>query len=974
MERALNYDTLTIALGELPDVPGPDELQRLLADAELSLFAGQLEIPDQLIRVGWYLHAVGSTGRDRVPWDRRQRAFRISAHILELAAADVERDRSERLQLVFGAEVGYRRGGLDPNAAAVFAQARSLLIDPVGEQRDWWATVALEAGVHLLSFRTSETFAWLRGRRPGFSALRRRIALTDLAGTMFGPAEHVVEACFGILRFLIFGDRPALVSAQRRLTRVLDAGEEPATTTERWIAACLLALSAEFDAASVWTALPPDVPDAARRALTSTFPPVLTLWEPQRELLAGRQGTPHVLSLATRRAVLAVPTSAGKTLVAQIIVLAELAAERSVCLVAPQRSLVREIRRALHPRVRALRKRLGHELPDFLADFAAELLRDEAPDVDVMTPERFAALLRADPEAVLSRYQLFVFDEAHLVGDPGRGFSLEGALTYLHWRTQSTEHRIILMSAAIGNEAAFQTWLQRGEPGEPYRSPWRGPRRLTAAFTTRAEWREETHIVPKGRERIHRLSYPLRGVISFAVPGAGTRSYQTVKPIGELVFKRNHDGTRGDRDSDRSTPHYKHVAGLAAFLGRVGPVLTVTGTRLDAQRLARAIASHLPERDGTDRARDAIGAMLDPAHPLVALLPHGVAYHHAGLPLEVLALLEDELRAGRLEHLVSTTTLTEGVNLPVRTVVLAETRWEGSEVHLAGPRMLNALGRAGRAGIETEGWVVFAPSGRAPSDPERHLPQPEQLEIRSQLATEQTLDALVAFESRRREAADAVFGDVPEALHQFTSFVWYVLACEEVLGSILDAERLDEIVGTLFVARQIGPDDLARLRAFSQDVRSTYISSDPTRRRAWARPGTRVASARQLDDLGRQLATAAVDREDRSEAAAAVALLDETGILDALLELPDIDDDVWTFRVSPRGRARIDVDLADVLVRWIGGQPLAGIADAVLRDITDREWRLEQIVDRVSRGFGHAISWMIASALERANLGVSWGG
>ena len=46
MERALNRDDLTLALGELPDVPAPEELQRLLADAELALFAARTNVPD----------------------------------------------------------------------------------------------------------------------------------------------------------------------------------------------------------------------------------------------------------------------------------------------------------------------------------------------------------------------------------------------------------------------------------------------------------------------------------------------------------------------------------------------------------------------------------------------------------------------------------------------------------------------------------------------------------------------------------------------------------------------------------------------------------------------------------------------------------------------------------------------------------------------------------------------------------------
>jgi DEAD/DEAH box helicase/Helicase conserved C-terminal domain len=716
----------------------------------------------------------------------------------------------------------------------------------------------------------------------------------------------------------------------------------------------------------VWTALPPDTPDAARRALTSTSPPVLTLWEPQRELLASDASTAHLLSPATTRAVLSIPTSAGKTLVAQILVLVELArSEQSVCLIAPQRSLVREIRTALLPRVRALRRRMGAVVPDFLADLTLDLLDDEPPDVDIMTPERFATMLRADPSEVLSRYGLFIFDEAHLVGDSGRGFALEGALSYLHWLTRETTHRIVLMSAAIGNEAVLQGWLQSGEPTAPFRSEWRGPRRLTAAFTTTPEWTSEQDLPPTGRGKLHRLSYPLTGVISFSIPGGGTRSFTTVEPIGDLVFRRSAAGGRGARDA-QSTPHYLHVAALATVLEHAGPTLTITGTRQDAQRLAGAIAAGRPETAATRRTRGALSTMLDEEHPLVDLVARGVAYHHAGLPLDVLALIEEELRAGRLSHIVSTTTLTEGVNLPVHTVVLAETRWEGSEVHISGPRMLNAIGRAGRAGIETEGWVVFAPSGRAPSQPERHLPEAEELEIQSRLATETALRELTEFELRRREAADAVFTALPETLEQFTSFVWYVLASQEAISGVLDDDQLDQIIDTLLAARQLDGGALDRLRAFARDVRTTYINSDGQRRRAWALSGMRVSSARSVDELGQRLAVAAVDRPDRGAVAGAIAILDSSGLLPELLALPDVERNAWRFRASPRG-ADVEVNLAEALARWTEGEPLSQMADSLLSEVPDRTWRLEQMVDHVSRGFGHAISWVISAVLDRAN-------
>jgi hypothetical protein len=63
----------------------------------------------------------------------------------------------------------------------------------------------------------------------------------------------------------------------------------------------------------------------------------------------------------------------------------------------------------------------------------------------------------------------------------------------------------------------------------------------------------------------------------------------------------------------------------------------------------------------------------------------------------------------------------------------------------------------------------------------------------------------------------------------------------------------------------------------------------------------------------------------------------------------------------------VEVSLATALQSWIAGEPLSVLAEHLLGEVPDPEWRLEQIVDRVSRGFGHAISWMIAAVLERAN-------
>ena len=55
-----------------------------------------------------------------------------------------------------------------------------------------------------------------------------------------------------------------------------------------------------------------------------------------------------------------------------------------------------------------------------------------------------------------------------------------------------------------------------------------------------------------------------------------------------------------------------------------------------------------------------------------ALLPRGVAVHHAGLLPQVKLLVEELFQAGKLRAVFATDTLALGINMPARTVVVGE--------------------------------------------------------------------------------------------------------------------------------------------------------------------------------------------------------------------------------------------------------------------------------------------------------------
>ena len=591
------------------------------------------------------------------------------------------------------------------------------------------------------------------------------------------------------------------------------------------------------------------------------------------------------------------------------------------------RSLGREVRDALRGRLRVIQRELPPDLPDFLLEILQEL---PAPTIDVMTPERLGHLLRHDTNGVLNRYGMFIFDEAHLIADPHRGFGLEWVLALLNWKTRSSNHRLVLLSAALGNRAQIMSWISPDQTGQLFSSEWRGPRRLHAVFYTDADWEKQERETVASGDWPERLRYPLLGRVQLRpAEGLQAREVAFQSPLGSLAFRVSKDGIREKERHGSSTKQYIMNARIVEAVGHAGPVLVVMSTRLMARQMARAIAELVPASTLTRELTAFVRARLGDEHPLVSLLPHRVAYHHAGLPTNVLESLEEALRAEQLLYLTATTTLTEGVNLPVRTVVLAETRYEGQDPgsQILGARLINAMGRAGRATKESEGWVIVCKPGRPErGDFDQMRPADEDLTVTSRLATKEALDALAVFEEVSRHAADAVFTHHAREIDNFISFVWFLMAGFDELNEVPSASDLDGALEATLGFTQLDAGQQARWRKVAMTVRDTYSTVGAPARQRWARTGTSLPSARLLDEIGARTAESAERAIAASrpigDAMTAIDVLDKADALSRLLQLREAPG-TWGFRPTPKAKTRIDVSPAEFLRAWIGGAEIS---------------------------------------------------
>ncbi len=430
MERAVDPALLALALGQHTsgELPSAAELTEMIASIEIALVRGVTnELDSRLEPAAWYLHGIASSSivANAYSPERQARAFAVSAHAFDLLLNQPDLDDKQRLALAFAAQVGYHRADLTPNSTAIYRRMREEL-GAVGEPGLDLENTALRLGIAFLGLDHRGLSGRLRSWRTPADQLAVAMGRENLVGTMFGPTSQIVLGVGACLSFLRLGDRAQLEIGRAALASVVSGEAGPADLEIRWVASHLLRIAEGMGESSIWAVLPPGTPPAVAQSFTFGTPPVLTLWPPQRELLASARLNP--LSPSSERLFISVPTSAGKTLLAQLIVCSHLAnASGSVCYVTPLRSLGREMRQAMRTRLAILNRKLASDLPDAANEtwLAALGVDAEPPAVDIMTPERLMNAIRRDPASTLSRYSLFIVDEALLIAQSSRGFLLE---------------------------------------------------------------------------------------------------------------------------------------------------------------------------------------------------------------------------------------------------------------------------------------------------------------------------------------------------------------------------------------------------------------------------------------------------------------------------------------------------------------------------------------------------------------------
>jgi ATP-dependent RNA helicase HelY len=433
-----------------------------------------------------------------------------------------------------------------------------------------------------------------------------------------------------------------------------------------------------------------------------------------------------------RSVVLVLPTGAGKTTVSELKIAATLAAGRKVIFLVPTLALVDQLRDDLSS---SFPKDLSGTVVSADGDLTVLADGPELSQIEVMTPERLLALL-SFADADVSEVGLIVIDECHILSRVGGGSrSLDAMLCLLHAAKRAPQSDFLLLSAMLTNGQEIADWLTEltGRQASFFYDPWKPSRqaRGVVVYPQSALTPITVYARAKGRGRqppkqppLTATAHALFGLQNNWSP-ASPSDTGLVRLMAEPVMLAI--GTYGP------TPNANNVAATIASRSAAADLKTIIFVQQadHACTTARKIAA------GLDRIEQLTQSELNlQAEIAVELGSMGQslvdssagALPHNGDMLSTERRLAESLyqRPDGAKVIVATPTLAQGMNLPAQVAILAGNKRHDDigRAELQQHELLNAAGRAGRAGHLANGTVLLIPEpvvgfdarGRASSD------------------------------------------------------------------------------------------------------------------------------------------------------------------------------------------------------------------------------------------------------------------
>lgn len=638
------------------------------------------------------------------------------------------------------------------------------------------------------------------------------------------------------------------------------------------------------------------------------------------------------------------PTSSGKTMIAEyrtLMALNQFASDGGwVAYIAPTRALVNQtynqLKRDLNPIGINVEKLSGAvELDGFEESLLNRDRTERVFDVLVTTYEKLHLMIRQGHGTTEERpLVLAVVDEAHNIEESTRGLNLELLLTTI--KNDCPRSNFLLLTPDISNSQEIANWLggERGKEIHINLHWWQPNERVIGALMVDGSRRDykiqlKTLLTNKG-------TYQINDDISLS------ESSESDPTASSLKIKKTFASVLGS-----------HLVCIDE------PSVIVADSPSGAFDIANYVWENCNDTFSQDEevellikyVKDELGG----SFPLAEYLNKRIGVHSSAIPDEIKFLQEDLMSKGKLQVLVATTTIAQGINFPISSVIMSSKRYPYSEMPVRD--FWNLAGRVGRAGQKSLGWVGIVAKDDA-----------DLLDITNYVkrAADNLQSQLINIINNALSAPDIEFERWLFRDPRWSGILQYISHLynqSDDLATLITRleQKLQNTLGYNHLNHQQKEYIQSNLRRYAENLRSSDAKlSDST--------GFSTVSIRNL--LG-GLQSVGMNQSDWNRN----QLFSENNqnlskLVGLMLNTPEIRSQVQ--KLSPNLQAFDQTSISRMMVDWVNGKSISFIADKYFATQGDPRKRIEICSKAMYSYMANAATWGLAAIQKMPNSGAGW--
>lgn len=606
---------------------------------------------------------------------------------------------------------------------------------------------------------------------------------------------QILLQTLNMINYFKTGNEKLIINALEKLEEIRQYCLDNDYYREIWIIKVLIKHIKVSVRNSIWKVLGPFLShDTIKMFVEDQERPLFELWEHQREIVE--------CSLFTNEHnIIHIPTSAGKSLIAQLTILKVLEdTEDATCVyVVPTNALLNQVKNDLNNILEKMNLNVGTFISGYdVINWDIEEKQLDTSRVIIVTQEKLDSLIRREDDFI-KKCKLFIFDEFQNISQGSRGLLLELIVSKIKCFNIGDQPKLLFLSAVLPNTLSFKKWI-----GED----------ITCDYS---------NVDCRPTRQVKSIGY-FKSILS---EGKLTKYNETIESNLKIYYENNRIGNiefpTFERPLTNKAKYYRmqnFCADLSERFANIGNVLVY----LPNTRWFKSFCDAMCQKDlmiSTHESKilkdiaEYVALTMKDDHYLVKSIKKGIACHHKKLPDNVKRIIEVYFKRGIIKVLASTSTLAQGLNFPISTIIVGSLN--AGDTVLTPAEFQNLVGRAGRAMRETEGYVVLAlpvNTKYSQKSNEKYInrKKSQYLSINAEdIVVKSTIQGLIDALKKQESNLNR---QEKELIRTYNSIIFDL----EQNGLLEEDESYDSIINSLFFSVEATEEDKDYLKSFTKEM------------------------------------------------------------------------------------------------------------------------------------------------------------